>query len=39
MIYLYSKAKLFSDDTSLFNGVHDINTSVNELKNDLKKVI
>ena len=35
---LSSKAKLFADDTSLFNVVHDINTSANELNNDLKKV-
>ena len=35
---LLSKAKLFADDTSLVNVVHDINTSANELNNDLKKV-
>ena len=35
---LSSKAKLFADDTSLFNVVYDINTSSNKLKNDLKKV-
>ena len=35
---LSHKAKLFADDTSLFNVVHDINTSANELNNDLKKV-
>ena len=35
---LSSKAKLFADDTSLFNVAHDINTSANELNNDLKKV-
>ena len=33
-----SKAKLFADDTSFFNVAHDINTSANELNNDLKKV-
>ena len=35
---LSSKAKLFADDTSLFNVVHDTSTSANELNNDLKKV-
>ena len=35
---LSSKTKLFADNTSLFNVAHDINTSVNELNNDLKKV-
>ena len=35
---LSSKAKLFADDTSLFNMVHDINASANELNNDLNKV-
>ena len=35
---LSSEAKLFSDDTSLFNVTHDINTLVNELNFDLKKV-
>ena len=35
---LCSKTKLFPDDTSLFNVAHDINTSANELNNDLKKV-
>ena len=35
---LSQKAKLFADDTSLFNVVHDIKTSANELNNDLKKV-
>ena len=33
-----SKAKLFADDTSLFSVMHDITTSTNELKNDLKKI-
>ena len=32
------KAKLFADDTSLFNAPHDINTSANELNNGFKKV-
>ena len=35
---LSSKAKLFADDTSLFSVTHDITTSANELKNDLKKI-
>ena len=35
---LSSKPKLFADDTSIFNVAHDINTSANELNNDLKKV-
>ena len=35
---LSPKAKLFADGTSLFNMAHDINTSANELNNDLKKV-
>ena len=35
---LPSMAKLFADDASLFNVAHDINTSTNELNNDLKKV-
>ena len=34
---LSSNAKLFTDDTSLFLVVHDINTSAIELKSDLKK--
>ena len=34
---LSSKAKLPADDSSLFNVAHDINTSANELSNDLKK--
>ena len=34
---LLSNAKLFTDDTSLFLVVHDINTSAIELKSDLKK--
>ena len=32
------KTKLFADDASLFNVAHGINTSANELNNDLKKV-
>ena len=32
---LSSNAKLFADDTSLFSVTHDIDTSANELKNDL----
>ena len=32
------KAKLFPGETSLFNVMHDINTSANELNNDLKRV-
>ena len=35
---LSSKAKLFANDKSLFNVAHGINTSANELNNDLKKV-
>ena len=35
---LSSKAKLFTNGTSLFNVEHDNNISVNELNNDLKKV-
>ena len=34
---LSSNAKLFSDDTSLFSVVHDINTFAIELNSDLKK--
>ena len=34
---LTSNAKLFADDTSLFSVVHDVNTSVKELNDDLKK--
>ena len=32
------KAKLFTDDTSLFSLTHDITTSANEINNDLKKI-
>ena len=35
---LFSKAKLFADNRSLFNVEHDINTSANELNSALKKV-
>ena len=35
---LCSKVRLFTDDTSPLNVAHDINTSANELNNDLKKV-
>ena len=31
-------AKLFADDTSLFSVTHGINTSANELSNDLAKI-
>ena len=33
-----SNAKLFTDDTSLFSVVHDINTYAKKLNDDLKKV-
>ena len=32
---LTSNAKLFADDTSLFSVIHDVNTSANELNNEL----
>ena len=35
---LSSKAKLFADDTYVFNVAHDINPSANELNNNLKKI-
>ena len=35
---LTSIVKLFADDTSLFSVVHDINTSVKELNEDLNKI-
>ena len=35
---LFSKAKLFADDTYRFNVALDTNTSANELNSDLKKV-
>ena len=36
-IGLSSNAKLFADATSLFSVTHDVNTSANELNNDLAK--
>ena len=36
--YLTSNAKHVADDTWLFSVVHDVNTSVKELTDDLKKV-
>ena len=35
---LKSECKLFTDDTSLFSMVHDINTSASELNEDLQKI-
>ena len=35
---LSSNAKLFADDSSLFSAVHDVNTSANELNNDLYQI-
>ena len=35
---LSSNAKLFPDDTSLFSVVHDVDTSANELNNDLYQI-
>ena len=35
---LTSTAKLFTDDTSLFSVVHNVNTSAKDLNDDLKKV-
>ena len=35
---LFSNAKLFTDDTSLFSVIHDSNTSALELNSDLAKV-
>ena len=35
---LSSIPKLFADDTSLFSVVHDLNTSVNEINDNLKKI-
>ena len=35
---LTSSVKLFSDDTSLFSVVHDVNTSSTNLNNDLRKI-
>ena len=35
---LSSNPKLFADDTSLFSAVRDLNTSANEINDDLKKI-
>ena len=35
---LSSNAKLFEDDTSLFSVIHDVDTSANELSNDLYQI-
>ena len=35
---LSSNPKLFADDTSLFSAVGDLNTSANEINDDLKKI-
>ena len=35
---LSSNPKLFADDTSLFSVVRDLNTSANEVNDDLKKI-
>ena len=35
---LSSNAKLFADDTSLFSVIHNVNTSANELNNDLYQI-
>ena len=35
---LITNVKLFADDTSLFSVVHDVNTSANNLNNDLSKI-
>ena len=35
---LSSNPKLFADDTSLFSVVRDLNTSANEINDDLKKI-
>ena len=35
---LSSNPQLFGDDTSLFSVVHDLNTSVNEINDNLKKI-
>ena len=35
---LLSNAKLFANDTSLFSVVHDVDTSANELNNDLYQI-
>ena len=33
-----SNARLFADDTSLFSVVHNVNTSANEVNNDLVQI-
>ena len=35
---LSSNAKLFADDTSFFSFMHDVDTSANELNNDLYQI-
>ena len=35
---LSSNPQLFGDNTSLFSVVHDLNTSVNEINDNLKKI-
>ena len=35
---LSSNAKLFADDTSLFLVIHNVDTSANELNNDLYQI-
>ena len=35
---LSSNSKLSADDTFLFSVVHDLNTSINEINDDLKKI-
>ena len=35
---LSSNAKLFADETSLFSVIHDVDTSANELNNDLYQI-
>ena len=35
---LSSNAKLFADDTTLFSVIHDVDTSTNELNNDLYQI-
>ena len=36
--HLITKVKLFVDDTSPFPVLHNVNTSANNLKNDLSKI-
>ena len=41
MIYqmmMQNKCQLFADDTSMFSALHDIDTSANDLNQDLEKV-